>query len=1108
MQSLPKQKLRGFSAYAAGVLEQRLTNLSKTKLSGVGAALWSVRSADIAGDFVEFGVGLGGSSICIASELDDRRHFVGFDVFESIRPPSQTDGVGSNDQSIPQESLIGIDGERVADFLECVAQNFKDFGLDARGNRIRLVKGRFQETLPANGERAIAFAHIDCDQYDSVSYCLDFVYQRLSEGGILILDDYQSSLGCKAAVDEFGSRRPNLAVISRHPHAVLKKFRAPALWSGPTIDDLQPRWTSHYGFDGRGPDQLFRQGEDILDQETESAEGWALIGRAAHLSNNPGFAASALDRAVDYGHSDPSLRPYLARLWCEVGELEKARKCLAASDSIIGRDYAAAIAHLCADNVDAAVSAFVREAMHGAEYAVPADWGQRYFARSQPYHSIEGTALRSPPTVAILDYKSPDLRCCSDNLGDYMQTLAVLQILVGNQAIRWRCDDARLTEFISELRADTQSSQDIWPQSDVRLIYLDRDALRFSAREFGGRQLWLLLYGWNYHSCYGAIPPWPMADNVSALIFSFHLAAPELLSRPTLDWLKRFEPVGCRDWNTVGWLLNQGIQAFFTGCVTTTVSLRRPSTRVGPIAVDIREDRRPTDSLPITHAESWLRVAKFDTAMRHCLERVQLYCCAKSVITSRLHCYLPCRALHTPVELVGPHSADLRLQGLADLTDDELSAMARDLRQKISAVLSNIARGGDEAQVLQAWREMTSGAVEEARSRFRISHSRKQSPGGAAARGASPEAVQVAVSVTPATLRAARVLLGTAQAMSGATISATIISKSADRVAIRAFNWISACRSICLAFHSSDRAITDRLALANALPKVDRMVYLAPVGLLTGDLAELSAYIPGPSGLAARPSTNGALKTLGHAIEQTVKQLSTNAARRLRELAVERTDLAGPYFDPRVCVMSLDTLRRNGAQRWCEEFVSELGIDEWLALQLFDQGGIAVLPNRWNVDPYCEIANSVELMVWPDYAKPWSSDRRVLHAARWHREEERLNKVYYGTVGAGDYFDLPRPFTPRQGLGWTATMPSPLATESAERQAAMRLFEDDRSLGPTNAMEIDICRDGEGRYAVWPTEVCFSTSDASDPNWNGRCYRLFVPRVTSALEIALANGVD
>lgn len=52
-------------------------------------------------------------------------------------------------------------------------------------------------------DQKIAVAHIDCDWYDPVKFCLAAVNSRLSKGSTLIFDDYYDYGGCRTAVDEF-----------------------------------------------------------------------------------------------------------------------------------------------------------------------------------------------------------------------------------------------------------------------------------------------------------------------------------------------------------------------------------------------------------------------------------------------------------------------------------------------------------------------------------------------------------------------------------------------------------------------------------------------------------------------------------------------------------------------------------------------------------------------------------------------------------------------------------------------------------------------------------------------------------------------------------------
>ncbi len=72
------------------------------------------------------------------------------------------------------------------------------------------VKGFFHETLPRFQQSDFCFIHLDCDIYQSYQQCLDMLYDRLTPGGVIVFDDYDSPKwpGATKAVDEFFSTRP------------------------------------------------------------------------------------------------------------------------------------------------------------------------------------------------------------------------------------------------------------------------------------------------------------------------------------------------------------------------------------------------------------------------------------------------------------------------------------------------------------------------------------------------------------------------------------------------------------------------------------------------------------------------------------------------------------------------------------------------------------------------------------------------------------------------------------------------------------------------------------------------------------------------------------
>jgi hypothetical protein len=85
------------------------------------------------------------------------------------------------------------------------------WGLSCQKDLIELHPGLFEETLFPS--KPIAFAHIDCDWYESVNVCITRILPHLAQGGIMVFDDYHSYSGCKKAVDQLLSSHRELQII-------------------------------------------------------------------------------------------------------------------------------------------------------------------------------------------------------------------------------------------------------------------------------------------------------------------------------------------------------------------------------------------------------------------------------------------------------------------------------------------------------------------------------------------------------------------------------------------------------------------------------------------------------------------------------------------------------------------------------------------------------------------------------------------------------------------------------------------------------------------------------------------------------------------------------
>ena len=161
-------------------------------------------SKPIPGAMVECGAWKGGASFLMAdllkrANVEERTVWL-FDSFEGHRPPLEIDGPAAKAYAEDTDSPGYRDNCRVA--IEDVIQTAESLGLSSF---TQIVKGWFEVSLPETRERIgpIALLRIDCDWHSSVLCCLESLYDQVSPGGFVILDDYYDYDGCAIAVHEF-----------------------------------------------------------------------------------------------------------------------------------------------------------------------------------------------------------------------------------------------------------------------------------------------------------------------------------------------------------------------------------------------------------------------------------------------------------------------------------------------------------------------------------------------------------------------------------------------------------------------------------------------------------------------------------------------------------------------------------------------------------------------------------------------------------------------------------------------------------------------------------------------------------------------------------------
>lgn len=184
-----------------------LTFLGFDALVDIYEAVSAIERRNVSGVMIEAGTAAGGSGIVIAAAKDRKRRFCAYDVFGLIPPPSERDGadVHARYEEIASGKARGPKGSTYygyeEDLLRVVSNNFQRYGVDPDKNNVEFVKGLYEDTLRI--EEPVAFAHIDCDWYDSVLVCLQRIVPRLQRDGCLIIDDYFSWSGCREAVDDY-----------------------------------------------------------------------------------------------------------------------------------------------------------------------------------------------------------------------------------------------------------------------------------------------------------------------------------------------------------------------------------------------------------------------------------------------------------------------------------------------------------------------------------------------------------------------------------------------------------------------------------------------------------------------------------------------------------------------------------------------------------------------------------------------------------------------------------------------------------------------------------------------------------------------------------------
>jgi hypothetical protein len=184
------------------------TMTSPERIWSLIQAVRYVVSANVPGAIVECGVWKGGSMMAVAHTLaqlkEQSRDLYLFDTFEGMTKPGVRDvdlsgkaaGRTFEKRNLSQDS---------SDWAYATMDEVRNamVGTNYDADRIHLIKGKVEDTIPASAPDEIALLRLDTDWYESTRHELVHLFPRLACGGILIVDDYGHWQGCKEAVDEY-----------------------------------------------------------------------------------------------------------------------------------------------------------------------------------------------------------------------------------------------------------------------------------------------------------------------------------------------------------------------------------------------------------------------------------------------------------------------------------------------------------------------------------------------------------------------------------------------------------------------------------------------------------------------------------------------------------------------------------------------------------------------------------------------------------------------------------------------------------------------------------------------------------------------------------------
>ena len=199
-----------FSSFQCDVVKrvQPFTKTTPERIHSLLEVVDYLEHSKIPGSFVECGVWRGGSMMAAAYALLEKnqtnRELWLYDTYTGMTAPSDEDvsRSGVKASSKFEKRATGDDSSTwcLAD-LKDVTTNMEQTKYPME--RVHLVEGKVEETIPDQAPEQIALLRLDTDWYESTKHELEQLYPRIPKGGVVIIDDYGDWVGARKACDEY-----------------------------------------------------------------------------------------------------------------------------------------------------------------------------------------------------------------------------------------------------------------------------------------------------------------------------------------------------------------------------------------------------------------------------------------------------------------------------------------------------------------------------------------------------------------------------------------------------------------------------------------------------------------------------------------------------------------------------------------------------------------------------------------------------------------------------------------------------------------------------------------------------------------------------------------